>query len=138
MRSFLRQNSRHNKVNILLRKKKSKLSKTKLNKQNYDSFKTSRIIKNDSRRSDSNFETIAKKIEQESALIRIGKNGISESIILEIRKLLSIKKAVKVKILQNAPIEDSKAFFDELESTVGYKIFRKKGNTAIFIYRKIE
>lgn len=82
-------------------------------------------------------EKVAKKIEHEPALIRIGKNGISEQIKEEVKKLLPLKKAVKIKILQNSPIVDSKEFFMNLESEIGYKIWRTKGNTAIFIYKKI-
>lgn len=109
-----------------------------MKRKNYSSFTMSRSLKQDSEISYLNIEAVAKKIEHEPALIRIGKNGVSDSIISEIQKLLKIKKAVKVKILQNSPIEDTRAFFVELEAKIGYKIWRTKGNTAIFIYRIIE
>ena len=96
----------------------------------------SNSIRLDSKISAISMDEIAKKIEHEPALIRIGKNGISETIILELQKLIPLKKAVKVKILQNAPIDNVKTFFEELEGIVGYKIWRIKGNTAIFISRK--
>ena len=109
--------------------------KTIRKKENLD-FDTN-AIKNESRFSPLNLEKIAKQVEHEPALIRIGKNGISESIIEEIKNLLPKKKAVKIKILQNAPIEETKGFFEELEHTIGFKLWRKKGNTGIFIFKKI-
>ncbi len=125
-------------MNTLLRKKKKSDDSHKFRKTDREHFKSSRSLKKDSEVSYVNIETIAQKIEHEPALIRIGKNGVSDSIISEIIRLVKIKKAVKVKILQNSPIENSKSFFEELEATIGYKIWRKKGNTAIFIYRNIE
>ena len=121
---------------IFLRKKKKEphSSRSKMNK--FKITDESNSIRMDSKLSVINIDKIAKKIEHEPALIRIGKNGISESIILELRKLIPLKKAVKVKILQNAPIDNVKTFFEELEGIVGYKIWRIKGNTAIFISRK--
>lgn len=84
-----------------------------------------------------NIDLIAKKVEHESALIRIGKNGLSDNIIEELKRLIKQKKAVKVKILQNSPIENPKEFFGDLEKTIGFKVWRIKGNTGIFIFRKI-
>lgn len=83
-------------------------------------------------------EKTAKKVEQESALIRIGKNGISENIRDELRKIIPLKKAVKIKILQNAPVENPKDFFEQLEQDIGFKLWSRKGNTGIFIFKKVK
>ena len=39
-------------------------------------------------------------------VLRIGKNGLTENTILEIEKLLKKRKLIKIKVLNNAPVED--------------------------------
>ena len=124
-------------MNTLLRKKKKNEITSRISKKKIASSINSKSTNKDKFFSITNLETEAKKVEHEPALIRIGKNGISETIILELKKLIPLKKAVKVKILQNSPIEDSKTFFDELETKIGFKLWRKKGNTAIFIFKPL-
>ncbi len=124
-------------MNTLLRKKKKNEITSRLKKKKSISSTKSKSFAKDKVFSATSLESEAKKIEQEPALIRIGKNGISETIISELKKLIPLKKAVKVKILQNSPIEDSKEFFNDLELKIGYKLWRKKGNTAIFIFKPI-
>lgn len=121
---------------VLRKKKKQAIPSRSLNKK-FESFKKSKFVSKSTDLSPVNIELLAKKIEHEPALIRIGKNGISEPIISELKRLIPIKKAVKIKILQNAPITDSKEFFVNLETKIGFKLWRKKGNTAIFIYKRI-
>jgi len=125
-------------VIIVLRKKKKHAVSSRVGKKKFVSSINSKSVRKDTSFSATDLETIAKKIEQEPALIRIGKNGFSESIRNELVKLIRLKKAVKVKILSNAPIEDSKEFFDNLESEIGFKLWRKKGNTAIFIFKPVK
>ena len=75
----------------------------------------------------------AKKMRHESALIRIGKQGLNTKIIEELKKLVKIKLAVKVKILQNTLSEDPKSTFTQLQELSGLKIWRQTGRTAIFV-----
>lgn len=89
------------------------------------------------KRENVNLGNLAKLIEHEPAIIRIGKNGISETIISELKSLINKKSAIKIKLLRNAPIEDKKTYFQDLENRVGFKIIKIKGNTAIFIKESI-
>lgn len=132
---MIKENS--NTVIILLRKKKKQFSNHNSVKKKSNLMKNINSITNEPRFSPINLEKIAKQIELEPALIRIGKNGLSDSIIQEIKNLLPKKKAVKIKILQNAPVEETKPFFEELEKKIGFKLWRVKGNTGIFIFKKI-
>lgn len=123
---------------LVLRKKKKHTGSSRVGQKKNSSSRISKSVRKDDSFSVTDLEALAKKIEQEPALIRIGKNGFSESILTELIKLIRLKKAVKVKILSNAPIEDSKEFFDNLESNIGFKLWRKKGNTAIFIFKSVK
>lgn len=123
---------------LVLRKKKKHAVSSRVGQKKIGSSRISKSVRKDNSFSITDLESLAKKIEQEPALIRIGKNGMSESILTELIKLIRLKKAVKVKILSNCPIEDSKVFFDNLESKIGFKLWRKKGNTAIFIFKSVK
>jgi len=120
------------------RKKKKQEKLTRFPSKNSNLKINKKFIEQENKISLMNLEKIAKKIEHEPALIRIGKNGLTDPIITEIRKLIPLKKALKIKILQNAPIENQKLFFDDLENKIGYKLWRTKGNTGIFIFKKIK
>ena len=122
----------------LLRKKKKQAISSRLPLKKSKSVSKRDGNKQSERLNPIDLELIAKKVEHESALIRIGKNGISDNIIDELKNLLSLKKAVKIKILQNAPIDEPKEFFVELERKIGFKIWRIKGNTGIFIFKKVD
>ena len=79
-----------------------------------------------------------KIIEHEPALIRIGKNGLNDNILDEIKHLIQLKKAVKVKILSNSPYENSDELFKNIERETGFKIWSVKGKVAVFYFKKIE
>ena len=81
----------------------------------------------------SDIDILARKIRHQPPLIRIGKNGITTGIIIELKTLVKTKKAVKVKILQNASFEDFNVLFEQLEKESGLTIWRSTGKTAIFI-----
>ena len=75
------------------------------------------------------------KLEKLETMLSSSEEGIRG--IEETKKLLKLKKAVKIKILRNSPIEDIKSFFEEFENIIGFKLYRVKGNTGIFIFKKI-
>ncbi|NTV24160.1 MAG: YhbY family RNA-binding protein [Nanoarchaeota archaeon] len=68
-------------------------------------------------------------------VLRIGKNGMNDSIYQEIDKLLRKRKLIKIKLLNNSPVED----VDELIITVVEKtnsvLVSKVGN-VFTIYRE--
>ncbi|MFH2020026.1 MAG: YhbY family RNA-binding protein [archaeon] len=81
------------------------------------------------------------KLKKEAAsldpLLRIGKKGMTESIFVEIEKLLKKRSLIKIKILNNCPVEDIDAmviFIVEksrsvLVSRIGniFSIYRQNG-----------
>ena len=53
-------------------------------------------------------------------VLRIGKYGLTENVINEIKKLLKKKKLIKIKILTNCPIENKNELINEvIEKTKG-------------------
>ena len=65
--------------------------------------------------------------------IQIGKNGLTESLFNELKDQLKIHRAIRVRILKNAPFEDRKMALTQLEQNLpsSLKIVEKKGWTAI-------
>jgi RNA-binding protein len=67
----------------------------------------------------------------------IGKNGVNDAIVSELREQLKLRKAVKVRILKTALQElnrDSVA--RELELASGAKLLNLRGATAVFLSPK--
>jgi RNA-binding protein YhbY len=87
-------------------------------------------VRNPNHKGISSIDEIARKVQHESALIRIGKNGLTPNIQEELVKLVKQKQAVKVKILQNTIDEQ---LFEKLKMKTGLKIWRQVGKVAIFI-----
>lgn len=72
-------------------------------------------------------------------VLRIGKNGINENIFVEVEKLLKKRNLVKIKILNNCPIEEK----EEKQELINLILKKTRselvswiGNTFT-IYRKI-
>lgn len=70
------------------------------------------------------------------AIVRIGKNGLTESIINEIKKQLKIRKLIKIKFLKSAIEDKDKRQFaediakqtnSELIDSVGFTVTLYKG-----------
>lgn len=64
-------------------------------------------------------------------ILRIGKNGMNDSIILEIEKLLKKRKLIKIKVLNNCSDDKDEIFKTIIEKTRS-KLVTKIGNTASF------
>ncbi len=61
-------------------------------------------------------------------LVRIGKAGITETVLEEIRKQVRKRKIIKVKFLpEHAKGKDKKAFAGELASKTGTKVVSQVG-----------
>jgi len=71
--------------------------------------------------------------------VRIGKNGITDSLVKEISKLLEKKKVIKIKANKNAAQTKAefKEIIDELMSRIGnITIIEVRGKTAILALNK--
>ncbi len=75
-------------------------------------------------------ETI-NRIRQEPPKIRIGKKGITEGIIQEIRIILKKDKIVKIKCLQSIPTKSTKAIAKNVSELTNSKIIEIRGKTFI-------
>ena len=72
---------------------------------------------------------------QESAMMQIGKAGLTEGIIKETKRLLKKHKYIKVRALRTSMEELSKReLFEELCKRTGSHLAGVRGNTAV-IYR---
>ena len=72
---------------------------------------------------------------QEPAMMQIGKSGLSEGVIKEVKRLLKTHKCIKVRLLRSALAEEPKeALFEDLCDEVGAHLDSIRGNTAV-IYK---
>jgi len=67
-------------------------------------------------------------------VLRIGKNGINENVVIEVEKLLKKRYIIKIKVLNNCPIEDIKQIIEFVLTKTGSELVSKVGNTFT-IYR---
>ena len=70
-----------------------------------------------------------KRKKAEHADVRIGKNGLTEGVINEIKRRLKDHDVVKVKI--GIDVEDRRAFAREVAEKVGAKLIEVRGKTFI-------
>ena len=73
------------------------------------------------------------------ATIWVGKNGLTDSVVRELKDQLKSKRLVKVKILKNAVEEIPRnRIARELEEHSGAKLLDIRGGTAVYLspYRK--
>lgn len=77
-------------------------------------------------------------IRQEPPKIRIGKKGITEGIIQEIRIILKRDKIVKIKCLQSIPTESTKAIAKNVSELTNSKVIEIRGKTFILAIHHIE
>ncbi len=69
---------------------------------------------------------------QEPAMMQIGKGGLSEGVIKEVKRLLKTHKCIKVRVLRSALSEDTKeSLFTELCDATGAHLDSIRGNTAV-------
>lgn len=70
-----------------------------------------------------------KKVKASHADVRIGKNGLTEGVINEIKRRLKENKVIKVKI--GMEVDDRRAFAREAAEKVGAKLIEVRGYTFI-------
>ncbi len=63
-------------------------------------------------------------------LINIGKNGVTDQVISEIKEQMKGKSEIKIKILRNAPMSAADAA-SEAASRTGFNLLDVRGRTAI-------
>ncbi len=63
------------------------------------------------------------------ATVRIGKGGITDGVLNEIKEQLKKRKVVKIKFLKNAEREDMLSKAEEIASFTGGKIIDVRGFT---------
>ncbi|MBD3204383.1 RNA-binding protein [Candidatus Woesearchaeota archaeon] len=64
-------------------------------------------------------------------IIRIGKNGLSENVISEIKKLLKKRKFIKIKILNNCPADNYPELISQTIDKTGATLIKKTGHTFV-------
>lgn len=62
-------------------------------------------------------------------IIRIGKKGLTEQQILEIKRLLEKKNMIKIKILKSAEVNDKDNVIEEIIKKTNSILINKTGNT---------
>ncbi|MBY9000273.1 MAG: YhbY family RNA-binding protein [Candidatus Heimdallarchaeota archaeon] len=77
------------------------------------------------------------RIRHEPPKIRIGKNGITESIIKEIIVILKRDQIVKIKCLKVVPNESTKAIGENIAKLANGKIVDIRGKTFILISKNV-
>ena len=68
-------------------------------------------------------------------LLRIGKKGMTENVFIEIEKLLKKRDLVKIKILNNCPVDNKGALIDFIVEKSKSTLVEKVGN-IFTIYRR--
>ncbi|KAF5415705.1 MAG: hypothetical protein C5S49_05480 [Candidatus Methanogaster sp.] len=63
-------------------------------------------------------------------LINIGKNGVTDQVVSEIKEQMKGKKEIKIRILRNAPASATKTA-GEVASRTGFTVEDVRGRTAI-------
>ncbi len=63
-------------------------------------------------------------------LVNIGKNGVTDQVIDEIREQMNGKSEIKIRILKNAPASAS-VIAEEVASRTGFKLGDVRGHTAV-------
>ena len=73
---------------------------------------------------------IIKKAHALEALIRIGKKGITESLLDEIKKQLKKKKIIKIKLLKSYTADkDTEKDINSITEKTNSKLVEKRGST---------
>jgi RNA-binding protein len=67
-------------------------------------------------------------------ILRIGKFGLTDSIHSEIDKLLKKRKLIKIKILNNSPVEDIDEMIENITQKSGSVLVSRIGN-VFSLYR---
>ena len=76
-----------------------------------------------------NIKQLIKKAKARHADVRIGKKGITDGIINEIKRRLKVHRVVKVRI--GMDVEDRKSFAKKIAELTGAKLIEVRGFTFI-------
>ncbi len=83
---------------------------------------------------------LIKEVRHSSADVRIGKSGISENVLKEIKRRLKKKGVVKVKILKSALKVEEKDRFEIAKGVaerIGAKLVEVRGRTFILLMENV-
>ncbi|MFX0107098.1 MAG: YhbY family RNA-binding protein [Candidatus Hodarchaeota archaeon] len=74
---------------------------------------------------------------QEPAMVQIGKNGLSEGLYAEAKRLLKKHKYIKVRVLRSALSQgqDKETLLRTLCLSIGAQLVGVRGNTAV-VYKR--
>jgi RNA-binding protein len=64
--------------------------------------------------------------------LQVGQQGITSSIVEELRAQVRKRKVVKAKRLRSADTQEEKAFWQGLADQAGVRLLEVRGHTAIF------
>ncbi len=71
------------------------------------------------------------------AILQIGKNGVTESFKAELKKTVTVKKLVKIKLLRSfADAHEAKVIAQSLAEELNLVVIEVKGNTITFSENK--
>ena len=82
-----------------------------------------------------NILEIKAKAKSLEPVVRIGKNGMNDSVIQEIEKLLKKRKLIKIKMLNNCPPEERDNIIERSVSETNSILIDKLGNVFV-LYRE--
>ena len=81
-----------------------------------------------------NNKNLKHEIQESKVTVRVGYNGITESLILENKDQLKNRRLIKVKA--NKGVLDAstrRSFWNELATKTGSQVVSQKGNVAVFL-----
>ena len=73
-----------------------------------------------------------RNIRSESPSLQVGKNGLSDSFLIELDNRLKKEKTVKIKFLKNAPFSSRQEAFSALKAVLdrNFEVIETRGWTA--------
>ena len=80
-----------------------------------------------------NMDDLKKKAKSLNPIMNLGKNGLNDSIIEEIRKQLKIHKLIKIKLLKTFSFEGNTQEY--IKNKLNCNLVERKGNTIVFSTR---
>lgn len=78
---------------------------------------------------------IKKQAKTLKPMVRVGKSGVTDSLVEEVKKHLKKRNLVKVRFLKNSPSESTKELAQRLAALTDSEIVSLMGLTAVF-YKK--
>ncbi len=81
---------------------------------------------------------LANKAKMLLPMVRIGKDGLTDNIVSEIKRQLKEKKLVKIKLLQSAEgRDDKKKFADKVAERTGAELVQQVGFVVVLYRRQV-